>query len=747
MTGALTVAAPALAALQWQADLPPVLPPLTVALVCGWAFLLRRRLHRRTGARSAALLLAPKLLLAALLILALFDPVSKQWEDEAGQQRCLVLVDASLSMDVADRDDTSRLERAHRILKEIEAETGGDYVFETLAFDTSVRPAQFDGTFTVAPTRAPDERGTDLAGALATLREERDLSAYAAILLMTDGGDEMLDTAPAPGVPLEIVGIGAPPDTWTDTRIDALQSPDSVEKDAESEITVDFAATGDLDTGKLRAMRVSLVEMVDGAEQAVASKTVDLSRSRAQTTLTLDNSEMGVHRYRLRLEPIEPELTSLNNERDFSLNVRSRSVRVLYFTRQVGNAFKMVRAELARDPGIRFTGLFRTYSERFTVLGDRDDDAAERLSAGFPDDPAVLKNYDLIILGAFPAEDWSAAQQEALVNYVEEGGATIFLGGRDAYGPGGYAGSPLAALFPWHVSPSDEFVTGTFVTRTPAAARFDPILSGAASRLQTLQPAIESYNQTGRLKLGATLLLETFGDSGNVPLAARHTVGEGEVLAFATNTLWRWGRKSGELREAYGLLWRQAARTLAEDAEEGRRIRVRWSKERYQPGDTAHVEIELPPEIDPARTSVSANLVRADELKPIDFETDLATPRIYRADLVLASRGDYEFRAVAYEGDELIETYETALAVRPRVNEGAHLAVDHHRLSGLAGRGDGHYYRESDWRQLLENWKQKPQRRTFLVESSLLRGSLPALLVLIFILLVEWTLRRRHGLF
>ena len=82
-------------------------------------------------------------------------------------------------------------------------------------------------------------------------------------------------------------------------------------------------------------------------------------------------------------------MSVLNNERRVVVDVQKKAVHALFFTRELGMDFKMLRSEIGRDPGIAFTALFRTLSERFTVQGDRLT-GDEPLEAGFPTDLKTL---------------------------------------------------------------------------------------------------------------------------------------------------------------------------------------------------------------------------------------------------------------------------------------------------------------------------------------------------------------------
>src|SRR5208283_5664304 len=131
--------------------------------------------------------------------------------------------------------------------------------------------------------------------------------------------------------------------------------------------------------------------------------------------------QLGAQRYRVTVQPAIGELSTLNNSRTVTVDVEKKALRMLYFTLELGQEFKVLRNELGRDPGLSFTALFRSAGSRFTLQGDRvsGDDA---LAAGFPASKDGLKPYDVIIIGSFPAEDCAPRQMQAMSQFVEEGG-------------------------------------------------------------------------------------------------------------------------------------------------------------------------------------------------------------------------------------------------------------------------------------------------------------------------------------
>lgn len=729
-----------LATLAWHPQLGPIACALLLTLLAAWCALLYRRMRQRMTRARAVLLSAPKLLALLMLTLALFDPAWSLTRELASTRRLLAVVDRSGSMETRDLDGTSRLERARALLAKMRSALGAGVEIATLEFDTALRDP--------AEKATPDSaaRGTDLGGLLAALSRRADTSSHEAVILLTDGGDEAVESATLPPLPLHIVGIASDAESWNDVTLAGVRNPPSVEKDTVFEISVDLKAGGEAAfTAGLKGVAVTLEEQRDGAwTQAAPPQRADLSRRRATVRFNASSAATGIHRYRVQAAVTPGEMSALNNRRDVAVDVRRQALHVLYFTRELGASFKAVRNELAHDPGIEFTALYRTIGERFTLQGERRA-GDEELEAGFPSDPAVLRLFDVVIVDSFPRDDWTAEQFRCLADYVDQGGAAVFLGGEAAFSPA-FAATPLADLLPWHIEGgAAALLRGPFPVSVPNAARDHAILAGVAELLPATA-SLEAINDPGALKSGATALLLAGVGGRSLPVVAVMSYGRGRVLALASNTMWQWARGAPELPAAFGAFWRQAARFLGGGAEGDRYLSIHWDRTAYRPGERAVAEIRVAGG-EQGVLRFAATLTHDAEAQQIAVNPSPDDSRAYLASLTFAQRGDYVFALTAYRADRKVESYERTIPVAPLLGEGAQLAVDHRFLGELATRGGGMYVREASFNDLVEHLRHSDPRRAAVIETSLVHGT-PWFAVLFVALLVgEWIVRRRLNLF
>ena len=731
-------------ALEWNPSFGPAITTLIVLGAGIYFYLLLPRLVRRHGRANAWMLLLPKMLLVGLLILALLDPDFKFSGLNATPAKVLILQDISSSMDLRDDASFTRNERATRLIHQIEAGAPPSVHFQVLPFDTTVHEQGF-----VPKSNA--ERGTDLGAMLQALANQPSLADADGAIVLTDGGDETVELATVPALPLAIIGVGASPDSWNDIGIGTVTAPASVEEKSQFDLEGNlYARPGTHEN--LTALKVSLDEEHDNKWTEQQSQIVDLSSLHAAAAFRVQVNGTGAQRYRLRLPELPGELTYANNSRIVDVQVQQRALHVLYFTQELGRDYKYLRAELGADPGVAFTAMYRVLEDQFTVQGDQT--GFQDLAKGFPTGDDILKRYDCIILGSFAASQFTDAQQQALERYVGNGGALILLGGESSFGRGGYAESKLAPLMPWMISDNEpDLVTGSFPVTVSASGAAVDFTSGLREDMGASGGvSLDSLNQPGGLRPGAIALLDAAISDRTEPVVAWQRYGKGQVLGIATNTLWKWAAAGSGTRALYGKFWRQAVRGVTKKLEGGSVLGVHWNQDHYRPGEQAVVEVHVRSTSGQGAASDSGTIRLVGSIggpggdKDVNLSPVMGQADLYTAKIPLTQRGDYTFRLSAYAGANLAESYERVLTVEPLLDEGASPELKEAYLRQIASRANGVYTGE----------KNLDPVRAFLREQIVSQQSSVAVplvnfwnifpVAVILILVGEWLLRRRLNL-
>jgi len=91
------------------------------------------------------------------------------------------------------------------------------------------------------------------------------------------------------------------------------------------------------------------------------------------------------------------------------------------------------------------------------LLGDSDLDVEYIAASDFPDNAAQLMDTDAVVLANTGCNNFSYHQQELMVRYVTDlGGGLVMTGGPEAFGAGGWIGSPVQEVLPVDLDPPQK---------------------------------------------------------------------------------------------------------------------------------------------------------------------------------------------------------------------------------------------------------------------------------------------------
>jgi uncharacterized membrane protein len=736
-----------LAQLFWNPALPVVAVLLLAALFAGATLWARRGLVARFGLRRVWPILAARSLLFLLLFMALLDPMLRRDVSQPEARSVLVLQDVSASMDVRDESAGTRAERARRLIDRVRADAPPGVSIKTRLFDTALFP---DGAI-----RKPGaiSAGTDVGGVLTEVATRLETPDTAAIVLVTDGGDEPIQAARLPAAPLVVLGVGNDLSRAPDVSLAQVDAPEAVEKEASFNISADLAATGPAAFRKeLGQVGVRLLRLQDAAWVPVDRRSADLRNGRCRVSFTTACPEPGTAQFRLAADPAAGEVTALNNQRTMRVEVRRKTLDVLYFSRRLGADLKMLRQELGADPAITFTALYRSTGERYTVQSPPEGAAAigeAELAKGFPTDLEQLRRFDCLIFGSFPSHEWSAAEMKAVLQFVEQGGGVILLGGDDSFDGGGYHLTPLQPLMPWRCAGTGSSLQrATCLVSVPPSAGQHPAVAGLRELLDSggsnRAPAalvVTSINVPGDPLPGAEVLLEAATGGRKTPLALEHRYGKGRVMAMASNTSWLWAREPGSSALFYRRFWRQAVRSVCGQVEGGRVLQISWNKMSFRPGERIAGTVRTPGATD---VRLRATVTGAEGMRPLT----LAGPEngAWQVEWLLESRGLWTLQITAERGGETLETYRKTLTVAPLPDEGSRLARQDADLLRLTARSHGAYVPEEQSGTLGAQLASFLRPVSRVENRSLVSDGPWFLLLAVMTVLAELALRRRLNL-
>ena len=730
--------------LVWKPHLGTLANSLVMLLVMGWLFLLWIRYRTRYSVSRSLLLLAPKFLCTLLVLIALMDPVWREARPDENQT-VAVITDISSSMDVPDHTSGSRAKRADKIVDKIESKLRGKATVVRYQFDVDMLKAE--------EKPAKGTRQTDLGRTFVSISEPGDLSISKAVVLLTDGGDEAVRSERLPPIPVYIVGVGTDPSTWDDLEIGNADIPEEVELDTPFKVSAEIVvhSASKAFASKLESVDVQIEKLVNGEYQPALSEKVDPRKNNGRVTFNIPGeSKEGLYQYRLVVKSVRGEMTELNNQRDFVVDVREKSINVLLYGNLLDWDFANIKKELGGDPTIQLTSVFRKNKDVFVVSGARQDGDTV-LAQGLPADEKALGLYTIIVLGSFHADLLKPSSLVALKKYVEDGGNLVLLGGAQSFGKGGYYQTDLAPLIPWKQGSHPGISSGVFPVIMPPEADGHGLSAATAAIMKRIgSPTLASVNKVGPQRSGALSLMNASAGKRILSVVALQQYGKGQTLGIATDTLWRWGRMDGEISTAFHQFWRDTIRYLSGDFEDGKFLSVAWDRKRYRVGEQAIGEIKVVGRY--AEGAVRVTGAVEYEGETAELPVVLESQSDFETKVFFGKAGEYTVTLDATLSGEPLDTYERIIHVGSSVSEGSDLAVDHPYLDSLASRSGGSYSREDDTEVLLERLDEmleasSDMRDTPVVRMAPLFNVLPAyIIILMGILLWEWILRRRMNI-
>jgi uncharacterized membrane protein len=740
--------------------LPWWLAVLLAAAVAAAAFLEYRRPLAPLTRRQRGVLAALRAIVLGALVLFLFRPIAILPPSGSRDAVVPVLVDVSRSMRLADADGQPRLARAIALLKtDLMPALSSRFVTELYAVGDSLSPAPLDRL-------AADARRTDLAGALAAVRERYRGQRVAGVVMLSDGGDTGAGgageagraggAASEGGPPVFAVGIGSP-DGLRDREVLGVVAGDPRLDQSSVDLHVSAVSTG--------FGRTPFTLRVLGNGQLLDTRRVvppaDGSPIDELFTVSPDHAAATV--YTAEIPPDESEPVVENNARSVLVSPAGRKRRLLIVEGAPGFEHSFMTRAWAADSELEVDSVIRKGKNadgQDTFLVQASAGRAATLTVGLPPRRDQLYAYDGLVIANVEADFLTRAQLAMVSDFVgERGGGLLVLGGR-SFAQRGLSGTPLEEVLPVELNDrrgglARAALTGDMPAHNKVMLTGDgeahPIMRIASSAAETRKvwaslPALAASAPLGAPRPGATVLAVTTSPGGGVyPVIAVQRYGQGRSMIFAGEASWRWKMLVPSSNRSYEFFWRQAARWLTATAPDPVAITVPDAPE---PGDAMSVDVEARDAAYAPVPDASVELTLTPpggETTPIKLRHADAASGRFTAALRPERAGLYRLHAQARRGSSSLGSADRWMYVGgadrefadPRLNEGF--------LRRIARTSGGRYVRAADaarvasFLQAAQPMSEAPEHRDLWHEAW-------AFALIVLLLSAEWILRRRWGL-
>ncbi len=777
---------------------------LGIGIVIGITLFVYLRTAHAMHPRYRFLLITMRICAASILLCCLLAPVVLEKKDITPPTHLSILVDTSRSMELVDTpistSPVSRLNQVNQLLFNPQAQflqTLRDrFEVHLYPFDTGLHQSVVlsqDPDAESLPRFAPKGTLTDIGTAIREVAAAWKGQQNAGVLLITDGGHNsgqlLIEDITALGVPVYAIGVGSA-EAPKDIQIQHVDYTPVAYTNHENIIRVTVVQTGYI--GK--TTRLSLREVK--RKTLVDTETLTFEQSQEATPASTTTKQIielkltpqveGNFQYTVELPALDGELTEANNQRTFSVKVVKAKLNVFYLEGRPRWEYTFLKRALERDPDIEATCavLLRNRSKQFppdgTVPSRLDGYYPQTTPASetrrFPETPAELSKYDVLILGDLGVEHLTSTQQRAIVDFVErQGKSIIFLPSRRMLGMNGLRNTELVQLLPIDIPSGGcrRHDTESTVQLTQSG-EFHPMLQ--LMEIQRNQPSISGERNTAiwrnmpalfrsfsgfRLRGGATTLMES--GSGN-PILMLQRTGLGKSLLIAAEGLWNWDFgvntfKDTRYHDIYPRFWAQVLRWMATDTDDDR-LHLTTDANTYAIGDTAKVTAYLysqayratqtdatvqfevvPPEGAPFQLQIRGVTERTGE--PSSQQTDMEN--LYTTQFALLQNGVYHIRATGRTGDQTLGEDQIDIHVHPQLAELEAPQLNEDLLKELTAETGGAYFTMADAESVAENVADV-QNPVFVDAERELWNHPLILIAVVGLLGTEWFLRKRIGL-
>lgn len=771
--------------LPWPSWLPPWGVLLLGLAVVAYVVSIYLRDAKSASLRMRMLLIA--LRLAAIALVLLFLSELTVTADRTGLPTVALLIDDSASMGLEDQYSEQRMADAVRPLVAAlhgaaptrlnlakTVLTGRDGRFlKRLQRDHKLRVYRFNGTAVPVGSgeylRAEDVG--ELIPLLADLKAEGDQTRPgpavrkvlndlrgappSAVVIFSDGITSTTDADRLTGVadfarnklvPIFTVGIGSEEPARDVHLYDLL-----VDEVAFVDDVLTFSAKVKAYGLEGKPLTVTLHEK--DAPDILAREQVQVEADGRPTKIELayTPTKEGEFDYVVEVKPFPKETNTENNSQTRHVSVRREKIHVLLADSLPRYEFRYVKHLLEREKSVELDTVLQEADLEYSA---EDQTALEH----FPVRREDLLHYDVVIFGDVNPGYLGSGVFENLRDFVRESGGGMILVAGPRFNPWAYHGTPLEVVYPVSLSSAR-----TPPVEGPIADGFRPVLTIQGRRGSSVFRFAESEEDSLRiwsslpelywlaeapeLKPGAVVFAEhptRRGLNGKLPVIAMQRFGAGKVLFHATDELWRWRFRVGDLY--YGRYWVQAIRSLSRSKLLGRDRAAELTTDRlvYQRGETVHLRVRfLDERLVPVETDGVTVMVErsGDVQRPVTLSRVPEAAAIFEGRLNRADAGQYHAFVSAPSFNDVPPS--TNFRVETPRRELERRRLDRAELTQSAEMTDGRFYTLADVAQLPDD---VPRGQPVPLESQdpiPLWNRWELLLLFSLLLLTEWLLRKR----
>lgn len=465
---------------------------------------------------------------------------------------------------------------------------------------------------------------------------------------------------------------------------------------------------------------------------------------RESLAFEVEPKNKGQSIYRVECTLAEGELVTSDNEDVAVVRVTEDKPRVLYIENRARWEYKFIKRVWEKGGDIALLALVNRANLGFYVQGELvegNGGVLLRLDREF------LEDFDLVALGDLPAKSFTSMELEQLRWYVEDhGGGLLLLGGQQALGSGGYAGTPVAEVMPVRLAGTDSVLDMPFRPLLTVEGRESRFLQTLFTRTGENELTLDACNVVGPGKPGASVLLRC--PSTGRPLLSWQRYGKGRAAVFAADSTWRWvfeAAKRKEMPDLHRIFW-QGIVHLVTNADRGRSLSLMSDKDEVFEGESVAFRVNRLDASGWEAKAINLSAVSSEGIKVVGHATKIdrrAADLIGR--LTFDKSGAYVVTATVANAHDVAESNTLVVRVTPDETEFRYCGLNEEYLRELCNVTGGQYVRAEDTSRLPELVMRESTNVTERQEVSVAEMTWPYP-ILAALLCIEWLLRRKQGL-
>jgi len=657
--------------------------------------------------------------ISTFLILSLFfSPQLKLvWQNESKPQ-IVMAVDKSASMNITE-DNQQRFAKAASISNFIQDEIKNTNEVHTYFFDID--------TTSINDSILVGKLGTNIDLALKNISAKHKKAE--ALILISDGiitkGRNPLFSNTLKKINIHTIGIGDTSET-SDILIKNVIANKTVYKNNPTTISAEITAKNLIDFE-------STVKLLFNKKIISAKKvTIDQSDEILQVDFKIIPEKAGNQKYEVQIDGFDSEKFTENNAYQFQLEVLKDKLRIGLLAEKPGYDVKFIKQILNSDKNIQFTS--------YIELNPNNSGMQQILK--------VIDSSDVLLVIDIPSKKTPQSVKDNLTNLIESRRIPVcfFMTGN----PNKHFFNLINKRFPDFSFTASNSFSNLFAVPTITGKLNSVFNIFDSSELndafwQNSAPIEYYFNQVTIGKTDKILLQAT--DNPKLPILLSSNYKGTNNLLFLGNGFWRWKFLLSEDRQfagAYETFFNNLIKWISKN-QDTENINIEVNKKGLPLGEQLTSNIQL---YDASFNPVFDGEIKLQVEGPTG-EFEAAASYIgngnYTWQFTPLAEGSYKIKVDAFKNDVFLGNNEIEFNVLPVNNEFIFTKQNVDFLNKLALSTGGKYFTSNNYKDIIPLLPNTPKIIQTTVNYDLW-NKLYTLLIIIFLLSVEWFIRKRKGL-